>query len=162
MVLSATVKNGSIDVTNSGLLSILAHHPVCRIVMLCNSCEVACKKCGIISVCDNLCESPECCKILGSLTAEKSPIEQQSSMEWCFCSPHTTAPKDFVMKTTTVRFISGAQFSTPFNVEIVDDEVAECREEFSVEFIIPSEWRDRLKLVESNEAKVEVTDDDSE
>jgi hypothetical protein len=91
------------------------------------------------------------------------PAEHTADFEVVMATVAGTAqaPKDFVMKTTTVRFISGAQFSTPFNVEIVDDEVAECREEFSVEFIIPSEWRDRLKLVESNEAKVEVTDDDS-
>ena len=71
-----------------------------------------------------------------------------------------TAGSDYVRKRDKVVFSDGMQFSTPFSVDIVDNEVSECPEEFTVLCSVSADCRDRVKFLNSNTTTVSITDDE--
>ena len=58
-----------------------------------------------------------------------------------------------------VTFSSGMEFSSDFTVDIVDNSVSECLENFTIEFMILGNMS-QVKVLDSNTATVNIKDDD--
>ena len=70
-----------------------------------------------------------------------------------------TAEVDYIPTRGKVEFSSGMQLSTPFQVDIVDNEILECPEEFTVKCSISEECTDRVQFLNSDRTTVSIIDD---
>jgi hypothetical protein len=66
---------------------------------------------------------------------------------------------DYIHTTGKVEFSLGMQFSTPFQVDIVDNEILECPEEFTIKFRVTEECKARVKFLNSDKTTVSIIDD---